>query len=83
MKKTVYMIHQIASPYRVVEKFGGAFIGLVYKADDTGRYRFVALKFPPREFLKEPQPLAQREPLATSALNQPNIKCARGGGAWV
>lgn len=83
MKKTVSMVHQIASPYRVVEKFGDALIGVVYKADDARGYCFVELKFPPRECSKDPQPLAQHEPPATSGLNQPKILCARGSGAWV
>jgi serine/threonine protein kinase len=79
------MSHQTTVYYRVVEKSGGRYPSVVYRAEDTRVHRFVALKFLPEELSKEPQALArfQREPLATSAWNHPNMNPGRGGGAWV
>ena len=69
------MITETISHYRVLSQLGGKGNGVVYEAEDLNTSQRVALKWLPPELEKDAEARAscERESLAASALNHPNI----------
>ena len=73
--RSLKMIGQTISHYKIIEKLGSGGIGVVYKADDFKLDRLVALKFLSKDFCQneEYRKRLMQEAKAISTLDHPNI----------
>jgi len=74
------MLGTSLSHYRITEKLGQGGMGEVYRAEDTGLSRQVAIKVLPDEFAHGAEKLArfEREAKLLASLNHPNIAAIHG-----
>jgi serine/threonine protein kinase/Tol biopolymer transport system component len=70
----------LAGKYKILEEIGRGGMGVVYKAEDTGLDRPVAIKVLPDAFTSDPERLArfEREAKLLAALSHPNIASIYG-----
>jgi len=78
------MIGLTISKYRILEEIGRGAMGLVFKAMSLQSGEFVALKILAEKLANDPEMLLrfEREGLAASALNHPNICNVFEAGNW-
>ena len=70
--------------YRILEEIGRGAMGIVFKAEGPNPGQIVALKILAEKLIKDPEMLLrfEREGMAASALNHPNICKAVEAGNW-
>ena len=78
------MIGLTISKYRILEEIGRGAMGIVFKAQGPGTGNLVALKILAGKLADDPEMLLrfEREGLAASALNDPNICRVFEAGNW-